>query len=304
MELVKKIDIHVHTDMWGGNELPRQNGDRFATPEELRAFFDKAGIEKGVLLPSVSPEALFAFQSNERTAEIVAKYPDTFVWFMGLDPRMGYNDPNCDFSRIIEHYKKLGARGIAELTVNLPVDCELLDNLFFHAAKCDMPVTIHLAPDDEPLRNYGIMDSLGLPRLERMLKKHPKLKILGHSMMFWSHISGDITREHMNGFPGGRVTEGGATVRLMREYEFLYGDMSAGSGANAVMRDPEFGCRFIEEFQDKLYFGTDICSPKQVSHRLRLPMWLDEMVAAGKISEQAYRKVCRENAVKLLGLDE
>ena len=148
--------------------------------------------------------------------------------------------------------------------------------------------------------HYGIQDSLGLPRLERMLKKHPKLKILGHSMMFWSGISGDVTRENMNGYPSGKVTPGGPLVRLMREYEFLYGDMSAGSGGNAIMRDTEFGCKFIEEFQDKLFFGTDICSPK---NDMRLSFWLDDVAEKGLISETAYRKVCRLNALKLLGLE-
>ena len=301
MEKIMKFDIHVHTNMWGKREVPRWDGSRFATPEELRGMYAKLGIDRGVLLPELCPEASFTVQSNEQAAIVAEENPDLFVWFCNLDPRMGYNSPKNDFSRILEHYKAMGAKGVGELCPNLPADCELLDNLFYHCAACDMPVTIHLAPEGEPYGHYGLQDSLGLPRLERMLKKHPKLKILGHSMMFWSGISGDVTAENMNHYPSGKVAPGGPLVRLMREYEGLYGDMSAGSGGNAFMRDPEFGCAFIEEFQDKLFFGTDICAP---TNDMKLSAWLDEMLAQGNISETAYRKVCRENALKLLGINE
>jgi predicted TIM-barrel fold metal-dependent hydrolase len=37
---------------------------------------------------------------------------------------------------------------------------------------------------------------------------------------------------------------------------------------------------------------------------MKLSAWLDEMFAQGNISETAYRKVCRENALKLLGINE
>ena len=40
-----------------------------------------------------------------------------------------------------------------------------MDNFFYHCAECDMPVTIHLAPDDEKYGHYGLRilwDFLGL----------------------------------------------------------------------------------------------------------------------------------------------
>jgi hypothetical protein len=47
----------------------------------------------------------------------------------------------------------------------------------------------------------------------------------------------------------------------MRKYPNLYGDLSAGSGCNALARDPEYAIKFMTEFQDRLMFGLDICSP-------------------------------------------
>ena len=56
MELVKKIDGHVHCDMWNGHELISFYGSRCATPEQVREMYDEHGIEKGVLLPQCTPE--------------------------------------------------------------------------------------------------------------------------------------------------------------------------------------------------------------------------------------------------------
>ena len=43
----------------------------------------------------------------------------------------------------------------------------------------------------------------------------------------------------------------------IRKYANLYADLSARSGFNALSRDPEFAYQFIEEFHDRLFFGTD-----------------------------------------------
>ena len=72
-----------------------------------------------------------------------------------------------------------------------------------------------------------------------------------------------------------------------------------GSGYNAVSRDPDFGYAFMEEFQDRLYYGTDICSP---TNDYRLTFFLDEAVESRKISQTCYNKVCRENALCPLNL--
>ena len=98
---------------------------------------------------------------------------------------------------------------------------------------------------------------------------------------------------------GGRVG-GGRPVRvveLLRKYPNLCCDLSAGSGENAIRRDPEFGYAFLEEFQDRLYFGTDICAPH---NEMGLSKYLDEAVTQGHISQIAYEKICRENALRLL----
>ncbi|HHW09134.1 MAG TPA: hypothetical protein GXX29_04080 [Firmicutes bacterium] len=91
------------------------------------------------------------------------------------------------------------------------------------------------------------------------------LIFLGHSQPFWAEIAplDDPSPKGRHGYPTGLVREEGALPRLMRRHPNLHGDLSARSGFNAVNRDPEYGARFLEEFQDRLYFGTDIVRPGQ-----------------------------------------
>ncbi len=292
-----KIDIHVHSQQGAGIQRPIVGGT-YATPVELREMYDKLGIEKGVLLPGTSPECSHYFVTNEMACEIAKSYPETLYWFCNIDPRMGNNSPDSNLSYFINYYKELGAKGIGEITANLYFDDPLVLNLFKHAEACQMPVIFHIGNMG---KDYGLVDEIGLPRLEKVLQMFPDLELLGHSQKFWSEISGDVNENNRGGYPTGRVKANGRVVELMRRYSNLNGDLSAGSGANAIMRDPEFGYTFIEEFQDRLFYGTDICDPRNITNpMLKLSSWLDEAALYGHISKTAYEKVCRENAVRLL----
>ncbi len=297
MELVKKIDIHVHTVNSRG--IPRKyNGNTFCLPEELIEMYDKIGVEKGVISPIIKVEQSIEVNSNREIRDIVKQYPDRFAWFCGIDPRQGDNAPTTDFSYILNYYKSVGAKGIGEILANVPFDDPRTWNLFRHAGLCGMPVIFHIGSFKG---DYGLIDEYGLPRLEKTLQQFPEVKFLAHSQRFWSGISGDLKAEGFGGYPKGPVTPGGRVVELMRKYPNLCGDMSAGSGCNAVTRDPEFGWAFLEEFQDRLFYGTDICDPANIDNpMLKLAAFLDDAVTRGKISYEAYYKVSRGNAEKLL----
>ncbi len=298
VEEIKKIDIHAHVTAFREFTVPNK-GTRYpmVTPEELFVFYDKLNVEKGVLLPIISPEGQPCTYSNEMIGWVASQYPDRFVWFCNVDPRAGENRANADLGYILEFYKSRGAKGLGELTSNLYADDPRMDNLFSYCAALKLPVTVHIAPESEGY--YGIVDDIGLPRLEKMLKKHPDLIILGHSQPFWAEMS-ELTPALRNTYPVGKVKEG-RLPKLLREYGNLYCDLSAGSGANALMRDPDYAARFIEEFADRLYYGCDVCASVN-THPYPFNDFLDSMRASGAISEENYRKIVRENAVKLLGL--
>lgn len=297
---MKKIDIHVHSRTQKvPKNIERPNvGGSYAKPEELREMYDTIGVEKGVLLPGASPECRHYSTTNEDAYLMAEEHPETLYWFCNIDPRMGSNSKDSDLSHFIMYYKGLGAKGVGELTANLHFDDPLVLNLFHHCEKCKMPVTFHIGNLGG---DYGLVDDLGLPRLEKVLDMFPNLTFLGHSQKFWAEIGSDCTKENREGYPKGKVMPGGRVVELMRKYPNLHGDLSAGSGYNAITRDPEFGYKYIEEFQDRLYYGTDICDPKNITNpMLKLSSWLDEAMEKKFISKDAYEKVCRKNALKIL----
>ena len=89
----------------------------------------------------------------------------------------------------------------------------------------------------------------------------------------------------------------------MRKYPNLYGDLSAGSGFNSLNRDEEYAIKFLNEFQDRLFFGTDNCqSPGHMYCLKPLAEFLTRLRDSGKISETVFNKVARENAIRILGL--
>ena len=213
MKPLKKIDIHAHIvafPQWVPPHPGSQN--RMLSPEELlELFYDKLDIERGVLLPIVSPEGQPVIMSNEGCIYAANKYPDRFSWFCNVDPRALNNAAGtAKLSYILEHYKNLGAKGLGELTSNIYVDDPRMDNLFSCCEEVGLPVLFHISPAIGYW--YGMVDELGLPRLEKMLKKHPKLQFIGHSQPFWSEMSADNTDAIRNSYPQGKVTPG----RLIR----------------------------------------------------------------------------------------
>ena len=296
MQLVKKIDIHVHTSesAW----FSRLPNERFATPSELIGMYDRLGIEKGVLLPSINIESDYQTSSNYENYLITQQYPDRFYWFCNVDPRQGGNADDTDYTPFLNDCKSHGAKGVGEICANLYFDDPMTMNLFRCCEACDMPVIFHIGNMG---RDYGLVDEMGLPRLEKALAAFPKLKFLGHSQKFWAEIGGDLTAEERCGYPTGKVVPGGRLIELFETYPNLFGDLSAGSGYNAMARDPDFGYAFMERYQDRLFFGTDICSPKNLSDaRVCLAAFLDDGVLSGRLSEEAYLKISRGNALKLL----
>lgn len=110
---------------------------------------------------------------------------------------------------------------------------------------------------------------------------------------------GECTPEERNAYPEGAIEKEGRVQELLRKYPNLYADLSANSGGNAVMRDAEYGYGFLEEFQDQLMYGTDLFS---IDQYFPLGDFLDKSVERKKISQEAYHKITRGNAIKIFKL--
>ena len=170
----------------------------------------------------------------------------------------------------------------------------------------------HSAQDGSAQRHgdFGVYDDPGLPMLERMLMSFPNLKIFGHGPVFWTEIGKLDTigcraaymhpwGGQVENLPRGPIYEEGTVPKLFRKYPNLMGDLSDGTAYIAISRDPEYGPRFLSEFEDRLCFGTDLMGEN-------MPVELDSLLISwkeqGKISETTFRKIAYDNAAKLLDI--
>ena len=288
------IDIHVHAYR---KDCPRADGrTRFATPEEVIGRYDEIGIEKGVLLPLIGPE-VYLPQSNEDILDMCERSNGRFIPFCNIDPRGMTNTPDAPFGDWLRHYRDRGCRGVGEVMANLPFGDPRCQNLFKHVEDIDLPLVFDIS--ETIGGGYGLYDDPGLPQLEKTLRGCPKLRILGHGPAFWAEMGPLETPADRAGYPRYPFKEEGVVPKLFRRYRNLFGDLSAESGYNALSRNPDYAVRFLEEFQDRLLFGTDMCSADAKS---KLPGFLIGLEEQGKLSREAFTKIARDNAVRLLGL--
>ena len=146
----------------------------------------------------------------------------------------------------IETYLKLGAIGIGEQ--KFPVECDSahIEKIATIAQEYDVPVLLHFQH-----KAYN----LKFDRFHRILEKFPKVNFIGHAQTWWGNIDLQHKQEVM--YPEGKVTRGGITDRLLADYPNMYGDLSAGSGLNSLLRDEDHTRGFLDRHQNKLMFGSD-----------------------------------------------
>lgn len=277
------IDVHTHIGTtW--------NGNKELTPDDLLKWMDEHGIERSILLPLVSPESSSFLLLTEPALQAAKDHPDRFTAFCSIDPRTSVRGGVKGFTDIIKAYVDQGAKGFGEHKVGLNFDDPLMFQIYEVCENLEIPLLFHM----DAQRG---LDQPGLPRLEHALATFPKLDFIGHGPGWWASISGDIkTQADLGKYPKGEVVEGGAIDRLMEKYPNIYGDMSAGSGNNAIARDPEFGKKFLIRRQDRLMFGTDYLQPGQ-------PVPQFETLASMELPFDVEVKIRRKNAERVIKLE-
>jgi len=215
-------------------------------------------------------------------------YPDRFVLGYCPDPRDPDAIQNLKAATYIHKVQVCG-----ELKVRMMYDDFDAIRLFRAAGELGLPVIMHF--DYEfPRSNISGWPNFwyggGIDTLERVLKKCPETIFLGHAPGFWAHISNDDLYDKV-AYPKGPVIEGGMIQKLLDKYDNLYCDMSAGSGLNALTRDPEHALRFLNQYQDRILYARDYFDSK---HR--------EFLESLDLSQQVKNKLYFENALKLVPL--
>jgi uncharacterized protein len=222
------IDIHQHTKYHG------------RTDHILFAHQRNMGISKTVLLPAGSENGDPG--GNSTAVAFANAHPERYVFFANAVP------DSAEAKSVIEKYLKLGAIGIGEQKYRVACDSVSMQLIAEIAREHGVPVLMHFEHE-----HYN----LDFDRFYRMLEKYPTVNFIGHAQTWWGNIDNKHNQSAM--YPKGPVTPGGITDRLPSDYANIYGDLSAGSGLNALLRDEDYARDFLKRHQDKLMYGSD-CS--------------------------------------------
>ena len=277
------IDIHQHLGYSG-------------RPDDVLLAHQRAmGATMTILLPAgrnVNTPSTHDGVSNGLQAQCLGNEPcRQFAKAHSNAFRFGANEvPDVEgATREIERYLKLGGVIIAEQKFGVECDSPEMQRIFELGQAYRVPVLMHWQFQ---------MYNFGFERFHKMLEKFHRVNFLGHAQTWWGHID----KNHLDQtvmYPKGPVTRGGLTDRYLSDYPNMFGDLSAGSGLNALTRDEEFATDFIARHQDKLIYGSDCndldgtkCQGAQTIAAIR-------RLAPGKAVE---RKLLYRNAKKLFRL--
>jgi len=275
------VDVHTHLGQ-------ASNTTAELTVENLLGWMDANDIAQAVVLPLVSPESSSYLLTTDFVLTQTKPHRDRLIPYCCLDPRTSFTGGQPALVAMLKRWVDLGARGFGEHKPGVKIDDPLNMALYAACGELNLPVLFHI----DAQRN---MDAPGLPGLELALKEHPATVFIGHGPGWWASISGEAKQTDLGGYPTGPIAAGGAIEKLMDKFPNLFGDLSAGSGASAITRDPTFGREFLIRRSDRLMFGTDYLAPDQKVPQLTLYRQLDLPAAV-----QA--KIFRDNARRVLKL--
>jgi len=279
------IDIHQHTTY-----LKRSN-------EALFHHQRKMGITKTVLLPGGSPvdtvstlkgkaNGLYAGAGTTDTCIAIAKqFPGEYYFGANEVPDL----PEAHDR--IAGYLKQGAVCIGEQKFNLPVESKEMEMIYALAQEFSVPIVMHF--------QFETFNT-GYERFGDVLKKWPKVNFVAHAQTFWANIDAKHPDQKIL-YPKGPVTPGGISDRYLSDYPNFFGDMSAGSGLNALIRDEDHARGFLERHQEKLIYGSDCPDPAGEGPTCTGASMIAAIrrLSASKVVE---RKIFFHNAMKIFKL--
>lgn len=265
------IDIHQHTNYSG------------RTGEQLIAHQRRNGVTRTVLLPAGSKYGLaVGAGGNDSVVALARRLPGEYSFFANELPDIP------ETRAVLEKYLAMGAIGIGEQKFHVDCDSAAMRLVAGIARDYRVPVLMHIQHE-----TYN----LHFERFHKMLEAYPTVNFIGHAQTFWANIGRNQPQEVL--YPKGPVTPGGITDRLLSDYPNMWGDLSAGSGLNALLRDEDHARGFLDRHQDRLLFGSD-CN--DVDGYDKQCVLREQQAAVRRLAPnpRAVRKILYENAAKLL----
>jgi predicted TIM-barrel fold metal-dependent hydrolase len=280
------IDIHQHVGYSG-------------RPDNVLLAHQRAlGITTTVLLPAgrrvqrasthdgKSNGLAAAALGNEECYRFAHAHPKEFLFAAN-------EVPDIDGATVeIEKYLKLGAVMIAEQKFGVECDSSEMQKIYQLAERFRVPVLMHW---------QFAMYNHGFERFYKVLEKYPKVNFIGHAQTWWANIDRNHSDQTVL-YPKTRpVTPGGLTDRYLADYPNMFGDLSAGSGLNALTRDEDFTRDFLRRHQDKLLYGSD-CNDHIGSGEKCQGAQIIAAIRRLSASKQIERKLLDGNAKRVLRL--
>lgn len=255
------IDMHSHSYA----ESPAQIDQWVKT-------MDFVGIEKTIILSKA-----IGAKFDSIYQAYAGRYPNRFEVWCGFDYR-GFDQPEFGSAAVVELQRcfDVGARGVGELgdkgkglmycntkAFGMHLDDPRMDPLLKKCAELKLPVNIHVA---EPIWMYQKMDSTNdglMNAYEWRLDNQPN--IVGHDGMI--DILENAVKRHPNTiFIACHFANCSYDLnklgRLLDKYPNLYADIAARYAETSPI--PRFTSEFIEKYQDRLVYGTDMGIKKEM----------------------------------------
>jgi predicted TIM-barrel fold metal-dependent hydrolase len=267
------VDIHQHVP-YTGRSAP-----------ELVEHQRRMGIGKTVLLPAGRAYALAAGVGGNDAAMALAKqHPGSYFFFANELPDIQ------ETRATLERYLKSGAIGIGEQKYHVASDSRHIQLIASIAQEYSVPVLLHF--------EHGAYN-LNFERFHRILESYKRVNFIGHAQTWW----GNIDRKHEQSvlYPKTNVAPGGLTDKWLSDYPNMFGDLSAGSGLNALLRDEDNAREFLKRHQDKLLYGSDCSDRKGEGEECS---GSKQIAAIRRLlpDSAAQRKIFHDNAARIMKL--
>jgi uncharacterized protein len=303
--------IDMHTHVYGRDDK---------SIEKWIKAMDACGIEKSIVFTGATGARF------DSIAAMYAKYGNRFELWCAFD-YTGYDKPGYGPEAVkeLERCFKKGAKGVGELmykgkgipptstnrTMMLPDDPRV-DILFEKCAALGMPVNLHISEDKWMYEkidstNDGLMNAATwqvksdygsksheemIDILENTLKKHPKTTFIA------AHLANCCADLSVLG-------------HFFDKYPNLFADISARYGEIAPI--PRFVREFIEKYQDRLVYGTDMSFNEKIYRvTFRILETADEHfyetdlfgyhwpLYGLSLSDKVLKKLYRDNAIGII----
>jgi len=248
---MKKIDFHIHL-------MPCYPVEQSVA--DIKKMCERNGYETVCIQTFTHEENQFIPFANENAFEVHKQLPGSYL-FAG---------PVHDGTSYVEQTKRfmdMGADGIKLLIgkpsqyrdLNVTYEDPLIDEFFTYAEQEDIPVLLHhndpekhwdrsrMKPENIEKGWYYNPESMPScawfdEALERMLAKHPNLRIALAHMGFYADKLDRLTG-------------------LMEKYPKLYMDITPALDIfEDLSREPKKAEVFFRKFEDRIFYGTDAWS--------------------------------------------